>query len=60
MKKMVIQKARTSVLVCGKDKLSCLMPYTFAKFEDVDYLISDEPMPDDFVQAAQAAGVTLL
>ena len=60
VKKMVIQKARTSVLVCGKDKLSCLMPYTFAKFEDVDYLISDEPMPDDFVQAAQAAGVTLL
>ena len=60
VKRMVIQKARTSVLMCGKDKLSCLMPYTFAKFEDVDYLISDEPMPDDFIQAAQGAGVILL
>lgn len=60
VKRMVIQKARTSVLMCGKDKLSCLMPYTFAKFEDVDYVISDEPMPDDFIQAAQGAGVILL
>ena len=60
VKRMVIQKARTSVLMCGKDKLSCLMPYTFAKFEDVDYLISDEPMPDDFIQAAQGAGLILL
>lgn len=60
VKRMVIQKARTSVLMCGRDKLKCLMPYTFAKFQDVDYLISDEPMPDDFVQAAEAAGVVLL
>lgn len=60
VKRMVIQKARTSVLMCGKDKLSCLMPYTFATFKDVDYLISDEPLPEEFVQAAQAAGVTLL
>ena len=60
VKRMVIQKARTSVLMCGKDKLSCLMPYTFAKFEDVDYVISDEPMSDDFIQAAQGAGVILL
>ena len=46
--------------MCGKDKLSCLMPYTFAKFIDVDYLICDEPMPEDFVKALQAADVTLL
>ena len=60
VKRMVIQKARTSVVMCGKDKLSCLMPYTFANFSDVDYLISDEPMPENFVEAIQAADVTLL
>lgn len=60
VKRMVIQKARTSVAVCGKEKLSCLMPYTFAKLSDVDYLISDEQMPESFVQAVKAAGVTLL
>lgn len=60
VKRKVIRKARTSVLMCGKEKLSCLMPYTFAKMEDVDYLISDEPMPEDFVSAAQSSGVILL
>lgn len=60
VKRMVIQKARTSVVMCGRDKLSCLMPYTFAQFADVDYLICDEPLPEEFVRAAEAAGVTVL
>lgn len=60
VKRLVIQKARTSVAVCGREKLSCLMPYTFAQLSDVDYLISDEPMPEAFAQAAKAAGVILL
>ena len=60
VKRMVIRKARTSVLMCGRDKLRCLMPYTFANFEDIDYLISDSPMPEEFIKKAQAAGVTLL
>ena len=60
VKRKVIQKARRSVIMCGRDKLSCLMPYTFATFEDIDYIISDEPMPEDFVRAAQAAGVIML
>lgn len=60
VKRLVIQKARTSVIMCGRDKLSSLMPYTFAKLQDVDYLISDEPMPENFARAAQAAGVVLL
>jgi len=60
VKRLVIQKARTSVAVCGKEKLSCLMPYTFAKLSDVDYLISDDSMPEAFAKAAQDAGVILL
>ena len=60
VKRLMIQKARRSVVLCTKQKLSCLMPYTFAKLEDVDYLISDEPMPESFVQAAEKAGIKLL
>lgn len=59
VKRLVIQKARTSVAMCTKEKLSCLMPYTFAKLEDVDYLISDEAMPESFASAARQAGVKL-
>ena len=60
VKRMVIEKARTSVALCGHDKFSCLMPYTFSKIEDVDYLICDEPVPEQVRQVAQAAGVHLL
>jgi len=60
VKHRVIQKARTSVIMCDRAKLSRLMPYTFARLEDVDYLISDGPMPAPFAQAAQQAGVRLL
>jgi DeoR family transcriptional regulator of aga operon len=60
VKHKVIQKARTSVMMCSREKLSCLMPYTFAELKDVDYLISDAPMPESFVRAAWEAGVHLL
>ena len=60
VKKLVIQKARTSVVMCGQEKFSCLMPYTFAKLPDVDYVISDGPMPEAFARAAKEANVTLL
>lgn len=60
VKRLVIRKTRRSVIMCSKEKLSCLMPYTFARLEDVDYLISDEPMPEAFVRAATQAGITLL
>ena len=60
VKRLVISKARTSVVMCTKDKLSCLMPYTFAELDDVDYLISDEPMPEGFADAARQHGVKLL
>lgn len=60
VKRLVIRKARTSVVVCGREKLSCLMPYTFAQFSDVDYLISDGQMPEAFAAAAKAAGMILL
>ena len=60
VKRMMIRKARRSVVMCSKEKLNCLMPYTFAKLEDVDYLVSDELLPEVFTHAAEQAGVILL
>ncbi len=60
VKRMVIRKARTSVVMCSREKLKCLMPYTFAKFDEVDYLISDAPMPEAFQAAAMEAGMKML
>ena len=53
VKQMVIHKARTSVLMCSKEKFSRLMPYTFARFADVDYLISDGEVPEAVRKAAE-------
>ena len=60
VKRMVIRKARTSALMCDHAKFSRLMPYTFAQFADVDYLISDRALPDAISQACKASHVTIL
>lgn len=60
VKRLVIRKARTSVMMCGREKLKSLMPYTFANLWEVDYLISDEPLPETFAQAAEKEGIKLL
>lgn len=60
VKRQVIRKARTSVAMCTHDKLKCLMPYTFANLSDVDYLISDTQLPQDFQNAAIQAGLKIL
>ena len=60
VKRQVIRKARTSVAMCTHDKLKCLMPYTFANLSDVDYLISDTQLPEDFQNAAVQAGLKIL
>ena len=60
IKRKMIQKARTSVLMCGKEKLSCLMPYTFAQLDEADYMITDGVLPENFLAAADAAGLQIL
>lgn len=60
IKRLVIRKARTSVVLCGADKLKRLMPFTFAKISDVDCIISDEPLPEDFVRRCEENGVKIL
>ena len=60
VKRKVIEKARTSVVMCDGMKFSRLMPYTFARFGDVDYLISDDAVPESVSAAAAEAGVKVL
>ena len=60
VKRMVIKKARTGVVMCDQAKFSRLMPYTFARFEDVEYMICDALVPETIARAAETAGVKLL
>ncbi len=60
VKRKVIQKSRTSVVMCNKEKFSCLMPYTFAAISEVDYLITDGSLPEGFRDAAAAENLKIL
>ena len=60
VKRTVIQKARCSVVMCDRTKFSRLMPYTFAEFSDVDYLISDGEVPEQIRLAAEESGAVIL
>ncbi len=60
VKRLVIRKARTSVIMCGNEKFSSLMPYTFAGLSDADYMISDGSVPEAFCKAAKEAGIIIL
>lgn len=60
VKAMVMRKARRKVIMCDKGKFSRLMPYTFARMQDVDYLISDDAVPEAIVHEAQIYGVVIL
>lgn len=60
IKHAAIRKARTSIAMCDRTKFSRLMPYTFAKLGEVDYLISDGEIPEVVRQAAEAENVVVL
>lgn len=60
IKRKVIEKARTSVIFCEAKKFKRLMPFTFAEIADVDYIISDEALPENFVRQCEERGVKIL
>ena len=60
VKAMVLRKARTKVIMCDKGKFSRLMPYTFGRLSDVDYLISDDAVPEAVVAEAKTDNVIIL
>jgi len=60
VKRLAIQKAHTSIVMCGSDKFNCLMPYTFAKLPDVNYVITDGSVPPLFAEEAEKCGVRVL
>lgn len=60
VKRKMIKKARTSVVMCSKEKFSCLMPYTFANLSEVDYMITDGTLPEAFQTAVKTLELNVL
>lgn len=63
IKELVTRKARTSVMMLDASKLGKVLPYTFARLEDYDILITDkdpQELPAELRRAAEEAGVALV
>ncbi|MBQ4064670.1 MAG: DeoR/GlpR transcriptional regulator [Clostridia bacterium] len=60
LKRLVVEKARKVVLLMDSSKLNKSLPYTFCSFDSVDCIITDEALPRDIVERAEAAGCTIL
>jgi DeoR/GlpR family transcriptional regulator of sugar metabolism len=60
LKRTVIARARKVVLLMDASKTNRSLLYTFADFEDIDCIISDEELPMDIAQRAREAGVEVI
>ncbi|MHB1484680.1 MAG: DeoR/GlpR family DNA-binding transcription regulator [Saccharofermentanales bacterium] len=60
IKRLIIKKAQTTVMLMDASKVECGMPYTFAKLTDVDILITDTPLAANYLKAAKQARVTVI
>ncbi len=45
--KLIRNKAKSVYMMLDSSKIGKIMPYTFARMEDIDVLITDENFPDD-------------
>jgi len=59
-KSLVIRKARTVVALMDSSKLGRILPFTFAKLSDFNYVVNDGRLPEDFLAEAARLNVTVI
>ncbi len=60
LKRAVIARARRVVMLFDSSKTGTLMPFTFARPEDIDILVTDGKLPEGIQDVFQEANVTIL
>ena len=60
IKRLAIERARTSVLLCDHSKFRRLMPHTFCEIDGADYLICDKPVPDEVAKVLRSGHTKIL
>lgn len=60
LKKIIIRKAQKVIMLMDNSKISYSMPYTFARLNQINTLITDSPLPDEVLKAAGQANVIIL
>ena len=60
VKRFIMKKAALKVILMDTSKYGKIFPYKFGNLEDIDYIISDGQLPEEFMKRAQEAEVIIL
>lgn len=60
LKKEVVNKARTVVMLMDLSKADKSLPYTFCRLDQVQSLVCDSPLPQQLQEQAAACGVEII
>ncbi len=59
LKRQIIRKAKTTIMLIDSSKINCNLPYTFAKMNNIQILVTEGLLPDELQKQLQQAGVTV-
>jgi DeoR family transcriptional regulator of aga operon len=59
VKRSIIQKADLVIMLLDSSKVNKKTPYTFAKLENVDYMVVDDTFPEEIKLAIAQSGVKI-
>lgn len=60
LKKLIMRKAQRVIMLMDNSKINCSMPYTFARLNQIHMLITEGPLPEDYIRAAQQANCQII
>lgn len=60
IKSLVLTRARQRVMLMDNSKAGRVLPFTFAQMEDIEYLVSDEELPEDVRRRAEECHVEVV
>jgi DeoR family transcriptional regulator, fructose operon transcriptional repressor len=60
LKRLIIRKAKKTIMLMDISKYNSSMPYTFTRLQNIHILVTDQPLPDDGQKAARQARVLML
>lgn len=60
VKRRAIQRAKKVYVLMDSTKMDKTFPFTFANLSDIDYLVTDKNMPDEYVKAMRESNVTII
>ncbi len=60
IKRMVLSKAKTRIMLMDHSKINRVLPFTFGCMDQIDTIICDKPLPPEMMAQAEAHNVTVI